>query len=122
MGFGQSISVCFSKYANFDDRASRSEYWWFYLFCLLLQWGLGILGIIAGGGSYGFDVLSGLAALIIIVPSLAVGARRLHDTGKSGWHQLWAITIIGIIPLIIWFCTEGTKEANKFGDPIDLNT
>lgn len=122
MNFGQSISVCFSKYANFDHRASRSEYWWFYLFCLLLQWGLGIMGVIAGGGSYGFDILSGLAALIIIVPSLAVGARRLHDTGKSGWHQLWAITIIGIIPLIIWFCTEGTKEANEFGDPIDLNT
>ena len=47
--------------------------------------------------------------------------RRLHDTGKSGWHQLWVITIIGIIPLIIWLCTEGSKEANKFGDPIDLS-
>ena len=63
-----------------------------------------------------------MKSLIIIVPSLAVGARRLHDTGKSGWRQLWAITIIGAIPLIIWFCTEGTKEANKFGNPIDLNT
>tara|TARA_Y100000741_G_C17920908_1_gene423480 strand:+ start:43 stop:411 length:369 start_codon:yes stop_codon:yes gene_type:complete len=120
MNFLESISVCFSKYANFDERASRSEYWWFYLFCILLIWGMGILGIIAGGGGYGYDMLSGLASLITIVPSLAVGARRLHDTGKSGWHQLWAITIIGIIPLIIWFCTEGSKESNKFGDPIIL--
>ena len=120
MNFGQSISVCFSKYANFDDRASRSEYWWFYLFCILLQFGTGILGAIAGGME-GFDTLSGIAALVIIIPSLAVGARRLHDTGKSGWHQLWLITIIGIIPLIIWWCTEGSKEANKYGDPIDLS-
>ena len=122
MTFTQSISVCFSKYANFDDRASRSEYWWVYLFSYLLQIVTGFLGVIAGGGMGGFDILSGIAALVIAVPSLAVGARRLHDTGKSGWRQLWVFTIIGIIPVIIWFCTKGTKEANKFGDPIDLTT
>ena len=120
MKFWQSISVCFSKYANFDDRASRSEYWWFYLFCLLLQFGLGILGVIAWGGSEGFDILSGIAGLIIVIPHIAVAARRLHDTGKSGWRMLWVITVIGIIPVIIWCCTEGTKEANEYGDPIDL--
>ena len=120
MNFGQSISVCFSKYANFDDRASRSEYWWFYLFCLLLQFGTGILGAIAGGMG-GYDALSGIAALVVIIPTLAVGARRLHDTGRSGWWQLLGITIIGIIPLIIWYCSEGTKEANEYGDPIDLS-
>ena len=118
MKFFESVSVCFSKYANFDDRASRSEYWWFYLFCILLQWIMYILGFISGGDTEGADILSGLASLVIIVPSLAVGARRLHDTGKSGWNQLWAITIIGIIPLIIWFCTEGDKEVNKYGKPI----
>ena len=115
MTFVKSISTCFSKYSNFDDRASRSEYWWFYLFTYLLQMAAGIFGVIGGIG--GWDIL---AALVIVVPSLAVGARRLHDTGKSGWRQLWVITIIGIIPVIIWFCTKGTKEANKFGDPIDL--
>jgi len=119
--FGRSVSVCFSKYANFDDRAPRSEYWWFYLFCILLQVAGGILGAISGGVE-GFDILSAIAGLFITIPFLAVGARRLHDTNKSGWHQLWSITIIGMIPLIIWFCTEGTKEANKFGDPIDLSS
>jgi uncharacterized membrane protein YhaH (DUF805 family) len=120
MTFGKSVSVCFSKYANFDDRASKSEYWWFHLFCALFQIVGDLLGGISGG-TEGYYILSGIAWLVIIIPSLAVGARRLHDTNKSGWHQLWAITIIGMIPLIIWFCTEGTKETNKYGDPIDLS-
>ena len=120
MGFGQAIKTCFSKYANFDDRGSRSEYWWFYLFGILLNLGASILGAIAGGMEAG-DLLSGLTSLLILVPTLAAGARRLHDTGKSGWQQLWVITIIGIIPLVIWWCTEGTKESNEYGEPIDLN-
>jgi uncharacterized membrane protein YhaH (DUF805 family) len=120
MTFGESISVCFSRYANFDDRASRSEYWWFYLFCILLQFAASILGAISGGVG-GVEILTGIAGLVIIVPTFAVGARRLHDTGKSGWHQLWSITIIGLIPLIIWWCTEGSQEANEYGEPIDLS-
>ena len=119
MTFGQSVSVCFSKYANFDGRASRSEYWWFYLFCILLINSLAILGAIAGG-MYGADILSLISSLAVVIPSFAAGARRLHDTGKSGWRQLWAITIIGVIPLIIWLCEEGSEEANRYGDPIDL--
>ena len=119
MTFGQSVSVCFSKYANFDERASRSEFWWFYLFCILLNFSLAILGAIAGG-MYGADILSLISSLAVAIPSFAAGARRLHDTGKSGWRQLWSITIIGLIPLIIWLCEEGSKEANRYGDPIDL--
>ena len=120
MTFGRSISVCFSKYANFDDRASRSEYWWFYLFCILLQFGASILGGIAGGTD-GADALSGIAAFAVVVPTFAVGARRLHDAGKSGWRQLWMITIIGLIPLIIWWCEKGGEVANEYGDPVDLS-
>ena len=119
MTFGQSISVCFSKYANFEGRASRSEYWWFYLFCALFEIGGAILGAMAGGAG-GFILLCGIAVLIISVPYLAVGARRLHDIGKSGWNLLWTLTVIGTIPLVVWLCTEGTKETNEYGDPIDL--
>ncbi len=119
MTFGQSVSVCFSKYANFNERAARSEYWWFYLFCTLLFPLAAILGGMAGGMA-GSDILSGISGLAVTIPSLAAGARRLHDTGKSGWRQLWVITIIGLIPLIIWLCEEGSKEANRYGDPIDL--
>ncbi|MFL2538725.1 MAG: DUF805 domain-containing protein [Candidatus Rariloculaceae bacterium] len=121
MTFGRSISTCFSKYANFDGRASRSEYWWFYLFATLAPILAGILGSISGGAE-GYDTLSGIIGLAILIPFIAVQARRLHDTNKSGWNLLWVFTIIGIIPLIIWSCTEGTKEANKYGDPVNLNS
>lgn len=62
-----------------------------------------------------------IAALAVFVPTVSVGARRLHDTGKSGWRQLWGFTIIGLIPLIIWWCEKGSEEANEYGDPVDLS-
>ena len=117
MTFIQSIKTCFSKYAIFDGRASRSEYWWFQLFSALLQLGLGGIGIIIGGVD-SFDVTSSLGWLVTVTPAVVVGARRLHDTGKSGWHQLWILTIVGIIPLTVWLCTEGSKVDNKYGEPI----
>ena len=120
MTFGSSISVCFSKYADFEGRASRSEYWWFYLFCILFETGGGILGAMVGGAG-GFILLYGIAVLIISVPYLAVGARRLHDIGKSGWNLLWTLTVIGTIPLVVWLCTEGTKASNEYGDPIEMH-
>ena len=120
MTFEQSIKTCFYKYAIFDGRASRSEYWWFQLFSALLQLGLGGIGVLIGGVD-SFDVTSTLGWLVTVTPAVVVGARRLHDTGRSGWWYLLSATIIGIIPLIIWYCSEGTKEANKFGDPIDLS-
>ena len=73
------------------------------------------------GGAGGFILLCGIAVLIISVPYLAVGARRLHDIGKSGWNLLWTLTVIGTIPLVVWLCTEGTKESNEYVDPIDLS-
>ena len=112
MKFFESVSVCFSKYANFDDRASRSEYWWFYLFCILLQIVMSILGFISGGGVEGADILSGLASLVIIVPSFAVGARRLHDTNRSGWWQLLWFTVLGIPVLIIFMVLPSREEEN----------
>ena len=89
-------------------------------FFILIQFGTSILGAMVGGMAWA-DILSGIATLILVIPVLAVGARRLHDIGKSGWRQLLGITIIGIIPLAIWWCTKGTKESNKYGDPIDLS-
>lgn len=71
MTFGNSISTCFSKYATFDGRASRSEYWWWFLFTVLASAAAGMIS----------ETLSGLFSLGVLLPSLAVGARRLHDTG-----------------------------------------
>lgn len=112
MTFSKSISTCFSKYASFNGRASRAEYWWFYLFCLLIMWGASIVD--DSGGTYL------LMSIAMASPQLAVGARRLHDTNKSGWWQLIALTLIGLIPLIIWLASEGSKETNQFGEPPNL--
>ena len=60
------------------------------------------------------QVLSTVVSLIFLFPSLSVGARRLHDTNRSGWWQLIALTIIGIIPLIIWLASEGNNENNQY--------
>ena len=68
VGFGEAISICFKKYVDFTGRARRSEYWWFMLFCLLITL-----------------VTCGVGALVVLLPSLAVQVRRLHDTNRSGW-------------------------------------
>lgn len=105
MKFGESISTCFSKYAEFDGRASRSEFWWWTLFVVLASIASGIIG----------EAVSALFSLGTILPGLAVGARRLHDTDRSGWLQLlWFIPVIGWIVLIVWLAQEG-KGANRFG-------
>ena len=106
MTFTQSVKLCFEKYADFNGRAKRPEYWWFFLFLFLL-------GAVTGAIS---EVLNGIVALATILPSLAVGARRLHDTNRSGWWQLlWLIPIIGWIVVIIFMAQEGESNDNQFG-------
>ena len=101
VSFVEAITICMSKFADFKGRASRSEYWWFYLFALLLTWGSMLVD--------STQVLSGIINLVLICPVFAVGARRLHDTNRSGWWQLLGVTIIGLIPLIIWLASEGKE-------------
>lgn len=104
MTFSESIGTCFSKYAVFNGRASRSEYWWWALFTFLASLASGIAS----------ETLSALFSLAILLPSLAVGARRLHDTDRSGWFLLlWFVPIVGWIILLVWAAQEG-KEPNRF--------
>lgn len=103
MDFQTAVKTCFQKYATFEGRASRPEFWWFMLFLVGVNFVLNLVS----------DMLGLLFSLATIVPSLAVGARRLHDTGRSGWWQLIGITIIGLIPLIIWFAAPGTSDSNE---------
>ena len=104
MTFGESIKTCFSKYADFNGRATRSEFWWWALFVLLVSAAVGIIS----------EVLSGVFSLAVLLPYLAVGARRLHDTDRSGWLQLIAlIPLVGWIVLIVWFAQEA-KEPNRY--------
>ena len=110
MTFGKSISTCFSKFFDFEGRASRPEYWWFYLFTLLISWGSMLVDKT--------QVLSLLVNLVLSIPVFSAGARRLHDTNRSGWWQLLYITIIGIIPLVIWMASKGSEQENQYGSPI----
>ncbi len=108
MGFTDAIKTCFNKYVDFSGRASRPEYWWYALFVFLVSLAISALSRSA----------SGLFSLITLLPSLAVGARRLHDTDRSGWWLLlWIIPIIGWIVLLVFMVIEGTSGDNKYGSP-----
>lgn len=107
MNFQEAIQVCFQKYADFNGRAKRPEFWWFALFCFLVSL---ILSVISSS-------ISMIFSLATIIPSLAVGSRRLHDTNKSGWFQLiWLVPLIGWIVMIYLLVQEGNPEANQFGE------
>ena len=111
MTFLKSVETCFYKYIEFNGRASRSEFWWFYLF-VIICW---IIGFVLG------PIIEVIIILGLLIPYIAVQARRLHDIGKSGWLQLISlIPLIGAIILIVWSATEGTKKKNKYGAPIKL--
>jgi len=118
MNLGQSIAYCFSNYFNFNGRGARSEFWWFYLFAWMLSLGGSVLDFTTTG--YGYGVFYYITAIATFIPAIAAGARRLHDVNKSGWWQLIVITIVGLIPLIIWMASEGEKKKNKYGPPIKL--
>jgi uncharacterized membrane protein YhaH (DUF805 family) len=116
MGFGGAIKTCFSKYVEFKGRAGRPEYWWWALFNVLVSFGTAAvdLAIAAAGGP---GVVSNLVGLALFLPSLAVGARRLHDTDRRGWWLLlWLIPLIGWIILIVFLCQRGTEGPNRFGE------
>jgi len=121
MNIQTAVKTCFNKYATFSGRASRSEYWFFYLFTIIasvITWVIDTM--LLGYGADDTGAISLIFQIIIILPSLAVGARRLHDIGKSGWWQLLIITLIGIILLIVWFATVGSSKKNNYGSAIKL--
>lgn len=102
----------FRKYADFQGRASRREYWMFFGVALLVSIVLGILE-----GIMGTKFLGLLYALAVFVPSLAVGVRRLHDTNRSGWWLLLClIPLIGALVLIVFALQESQHEGNRYGD------
>ncbi|MGH8197944.1 MAG: DUF805 domain-containing protein [Steroidobacteraceae bacterium] len=106
------------KYATFSGRAQRAEYWFFVLFYILIFIGLTIIDSVTGTLNpwYGFGLLGGLFALSMLIPSIAVGVRRLHDTGRSGWWMLLALVpLIGGIILLVFFCLDSQPGDNAYG-------
>ncbi len=106
MSFTEATKTCLGKYADFSGRAKRSEYWWFYLFVALAT---SVAQII--DNTIGTNILGNLTSLALFVPSIAVGARRLHDIGRSGWWQLIALTGVGVFVLIYWYIQDSRDEA-----------
>ena len=132
MTFVQAVNRGLSRMSNFSDRASRSEYWWYILFLMLVMYAVSVLlgfgyGLTASVNVSNNDVRSqpgyllGLAFdVFILVTTLAAGARRLHDTGRSGWWLLLHLTVIGSLVLIFWWSQPGMKSANAYGpDPLE---
>jgi uncharacterized membrane protein YhaH (DUF805 family) len=112
MTFTDAIKTCFNKYADFSGRATRSEYWWFQLFFILVYLALGVL---SGAISEMFAMLAIVFALGVFIPALAAGVRRLHDTDKSGWWLLLGfVPLIGLL-LIYFLAIAGTSGDNQFG-------
>ena len=102
MNFIEAVKSVFTNYSNFNGRARRSEYWWFFLFSMIVSQGLSFISSPA----------SLVFSLVTIIPSIAVGVRRMHDVGKSGWFLL--------IPIynIILAATNGDSGTNEYGsDP-----
>ncbi|MER9890868.1 DUF805 domain-containing protein [Mesorhizobium sp. M0119] len=102
MNFTEAISSFFGNYVTFSGRASRSEFWYSYLFIFIVS----VVAVIADA-VVNNEIISSLWNLAVLLPTLAMTTRRLHDINRSGWHQLLAgLFPIGTIALIVWYCKK----------------
>jgi uncharacterized membrane protein YhaH (DUF805 family) len=132
MDFMTAVRTCLSKYVDFSGRARRSEFWYFVLFSFLVGIVATVLDLVLGTDDFnnGNGLVNTLAGLALLLPSIAVAARRLHDIGRSGWWQLiglaslpviYVVPLLGllvllgtVILLVVWFCTD-SKDDNQYG-------
>jgi uncharacterized membrane protein YhaH (DUF805 family) len=129
MGFGQAVRTCFGKYADFSGRAARPEFWWFFLFSTLVSLVatipllIGLLAASENGAGTGvltvliivWTIIVVLLSIGLIIPLLAVGARRLHDYGQTAWLLLLYFIPCGNIALIVLWALDGTPGDNPYG-------
>ena len=127
MNLVESVQSVLSKYAEFSGRASRSEFWWWYLVCTIYQIVAFLIVIYLVtwiGGVEGYSEALGnivmiIVSLPILIPTLAVSVRLLHDINRSvWWYLLILVPLIGPIVLIIWFIKRGTEAPNDYGQPV----
>lgn len=105
-GFVSAVKIALSRYADFTGRSTRAEYWWFFLFNFIVSLALGWIPFIGWAVS-----------VALLVPTLAVSWRRMHDIGKGGgWWFINFIPLVGTIVWIVWCCKPGESAANRFGE------
>ncbi len=124
MTFTEAVQTCFQKYVTISGRARRSEYWYFVLFSMLAGFVLGVLDGLLVGSNSNFQPLSTIFSLLILLPSLTVAIRRLHDRDMSGWWMLlFLVPLLGAIALFVIFALPGTAGRNRFGpDPLGFSS
>jgi uncharacterized membrane protein YhaH (DUF805 family) len=117
MNFQEAVRNVLSNYVTFSGRAPRSEFWWWALAVLIAVLVVGVLdGLLFGGSDGGFEPLSTLLGLGILLPNLAVAVRRQHDTDRTGWWILIGLVpLIGFLVLIWFYIQKGSEGANRFG-------
>ena len=124
VSFSDAIRRAFNNYCNFSGRASRSEFWWFMLFCAIVNWAIALIfGGLFGMDSIIFNIVSYLWSLFILLPNLGLQFRRLHDTGRSGWNICWwLLPIVGWIIVLIYLCQESQMQDNQYGPVPNLRS
>jgi len=118
LSFNEAVGTCFRKYFDFTGRARGSEYWYFFLFCVVIFFVATILDInLFGIPMEDYGPVYSISFLGLLIPSISAATRRLHDTGKSGWWQLLYFTIIGSFWVLYWLIIKGDTDKNSY----DLN-
>jgi len=117
VSFSEALPLYFKNYVNFQGRSSRGAYWWATLALILVSIGLAIVDSIVFSSFTieGTGPLGALFSLATIIPGIAIGVRRLHDVGRSGWWLLIYFTIIGILLILFWSVQPGQRQDNPFG-------
>ena len=130
MGFIEAVKTCLGKYAQFNGRASRSEFWFFNLFLFIYLFVAGFLLGMVGASDEAYGVATLVLLIPVFIPGIAVAARRLHDINQSGWMQCifipgffadellgtgWVIYILTFALYAFWFSQAGKKGKNRFG-------
>lgn len=121
MGFGDAVRTCWSKYGDIDGRAARPEFWWWVLFIAIIQVAASVLlGIVLtifrdAGFLQWLGVLVFMVVLLgLLLPTITVSVRRLHDRDLSGWWYLLSLVPIGNIVLFVWYLLPGTPGPNRY--------
>ncbi len=119
MTFPDAMNSCFKKYLNFNGRASRAEFWWFFLLNIIAATFLILNSTMLQMGNFGILFLhqwSFEISIALAIPLYMAGTRRLHDIGRTGWWQLLYLSGFGSILIAIWACFKSQPTPNKYGD------